>query len=747
MSGNRCPKLEMYDKSKSSVIRVFVLMPFKDTFFDNYKFAITEVFSSAKNYECKNAGESIFIRSEYIICKICEEIFKSNLVIADLTEPNLNVYYELGLAHAIGINTILIANETHKKTINENFKRYLGHSNVNIIPYSNIKELENSLMLRRDLIKEGFGNEGNCPSQPDNPDDNNSVICIVPTDKDPDKFYSVNNEMKIKFNEVLDFGIKKSIKQLTFPGEDMITIDKDTIFDILRDGQDGCRDKQKIEVEIKKARYCIIDTTAGSACPEVFYWLGFTHGWGVKKKEQANGGGNDNSCINNTSCLYITQDDIENLPFDVKPSRFLKYSSIKHLSKIIREELERLEVTRLHEINEEKNQFWGNFDLKNTRFILGAIPNVYSEPPEPSGIQNTRIYSRKDRINVRHFRVFNRIVYLLLFIGESKAFQYDMKVLNVADFFVVESGAKEQELLEILFNEQQQPNGKSKTKSQVKIGFEKITLENIKLEFNNKLFRNYIILGSSSINVVVELIMFLLYGNNEVTSYKGYYFITKHIYKTPSMFWNPDIKNIAKKSGILMPPLVLPSDKNQNSEHGYCQVNLDDKGKGKQDLGFLVITNNLEINRPAFVHRKLLNGEKYTANGQFVVMSGFSNDGVYILGRLLSKYENKKSSSQESTFYCRQHEENTRDEGSEDTEIYSIDNFFKIVNKTIAAANNISGNYCIEAVFQFENVNTNAPENAEKYLIRFANYNREDGTRQDIMNDLKTIRRDQPLGG
>ena len=78
---------------------VFVLMPFDEEFTPVYSDVIKHVLEQ-EGFEVLRADD---IQSQRNIMRdIIEMIEKSNLIIADLTSSNPNVYYELGIAHALG---------------------------------------------------------------------------------------------------------------------------------------------------------------------------------------------------------------------------------------------------------------------------------------------------------------------------------------------------------------------------------------------------------------------------------------------------------------------------------------------------------------------------------------------------------------------------------------------------------------------------------------------------------------------
>lgn len=93
-------------KEKSQVDKdaVFVIMPFAKEYDELYQW-ITDVVSTL-NMRCLRVDKEIFIGG--IIDKIREEILKAGVVIAELSEENLNVYYELGFSHGYNKKVIML---------------------------------------------------------------------------------------------------------------------------------------------------------------------------------------------------------------------------------------------------------------------------------------------------------------------------------------------------------------------------------------------------------------------------------------------------------------------------------------------------------------------------------------------------------------------------------------------------------------------------------------------------------------
>ncbi|MFQ2895620.1 nucleoside 2-deoxyribosyltransferase [Aeromonas caviae] len=86
----------------------FVLMPFAQELADVYKFLIVEGLEQS-GYVVKRADD---IKSQSnILNDIISAIVSSDLIVADLTGSNPNVYYELGVAHALNKNVILLTQD------------------------------------------------------------------------------------------------------------------------------------------------------------------------------------------------------------------------------------------------------------------------------------------------------------------------------------------------------------------------------------------------------------------------------------------------------------------------------------------------------------------------------------------------------------------------------------------------------------------------------------------------------------
>ncbi len=84
---------------------VFVLMPFAKEFNDTYKFGIKGACEEAGAYS-ERVDEQHFDGS--IFERIRNQIAKADVIVADMTGQNPNVFYEVGYAHALNKRVVLV---------------------------------------------------------------------------------------------------------------------------------------------------------------------------------------------------------------------------------------------------------------------------------------------------------------------------------------------------------------------------------------------------------------------------------------------------------------------------------------------------------------------------------------------------------------------------------------------------------------------------------------------------------------
>lgn len=87
---------------------VFVLMPFDAAFDDTYRLGIKAACEAA-GAVAERVDEQIF--HENILQRVFTQISKADVVVAEMTGRNANVFYETGYAHALGKTVVLLTRE------------------------------------------------------------------------------------------------------------------------------------------------------------------------------------------------------------------------------------------------------------------------------------------------------------------------------------------------------------------------------------------------------------------------------------------------------------------------------------------------------------------------------------------------------------------------------------------------------------------------------------------------------------
>jgi hypothetical protein len=89
---------------------VFVLMPFKQEFNDIYKFGIKGAAEDVGAYSERVDDQDY---TESILDRIYNQINKADVIVADMTGQNANVFYEVGYAHALDKIVLLLTQDSN----------------------------------------------------------------------------------------------------------------------------------------------------------------------------------------------------------------------------------------------------------------------------------------------------------------------------------------------------------------------------------------------------------------------------------------------------------------------------------------------------------------------------------------------------------------------------------------------------------------------------------------------------------
>jgi len=139
-------KVSQLEKKREKSPDIFVIMPFSPELDDVYHLGIRDVAESL-NCSCKRVDEMEFTGD--ILDEIYNSISNSKIIIAEVSNQNPNVYYELGFAHGLKKPVILITKDLSSTPFD--LKMY------NHIVYKNIVDLREKLKRRLEVILSGYG--------------------------------------------------------------------------------------------------------------------------------------------------------------------------------------------------------------------------------------------------------------------------------------------------------------------------------------------------------------------------------------------------------------------------------------------------------------------------------------------------------------------------------------------------------------------------------------------------------------
>ena len=107
----------------------FVAMPYGGNWFGSVKQTIIEA-GAAKNFECVVSLD--MATAGQIIDQIWQQLRRAEIVVADLTHSNPNVYYEVGLAHALGKQIIFVTQDRDKLPFDVSTSRCIRYEENNL---------------------------------------------------------------------------------------------------------------------------------------------------------------------------------------------------------------------------------------------------------------------------------------------------------------------------------------------------------------------------------------------------------------------------------------------------------------------------------------------------------------------------------------------------------------------------------------------------------------------------------------
>lgn len=123
-------------KTKLQENSCFVIMPFSNDIANTY--TIIESVATSMKIKCTRA-DNISTASLPILSKIMKQIEQSYFIIVDITDLNPNVFYELGISHAIrdAARVLIIKEENTKCPTDIQHIHYYEYSKLNLMELQN----------------------------------------------------------------------------------------------------------------------------------------------------------------------------------------------------------------------------------------------------------------------------------------------------------------------------------------------------------------------------------------------------------------------------------------------------------------------------------------------------------------------------------------------------------------------------------------------------------------------------------
>ncbi len=310
MTGKGCVYTEAIDREidsreKDKLYSGFMVIPFQpnvNAWFDlclkRYLKAMYQD-SSREDIDLRRADQ--VRRTGYVICpKICRRIQESDFVVVDISVPNLNVFYELGLAYGIGQKIIVVC---QKGSFGSGMVKMFAEANCTVYEYENLDPISadrfalSKYVWQHEDVRHGSTRPGAKGHQilflertMDFPDDANGDAdreerhgerASTGSDRSKDIKLDFPTHLKAAIGVVIDevvVSLRKDKDEAKISVlqhyEDHISdlqtahpVDKSSSFTDIRDGMHDA--------------FCVAIRTGGSDChPMAYFWLGFCHALG-----------------------------------------------------------------------------------------------------------------------------------------------------------------------------------------------------------------------------------------------------------------------------------------------------------------------------------------------------------------------------------------------------------------------------------------------------------------------------------
>ena len=319
MTGKGCVSTEVIDREielrrDRGCYSGFMIVPFRANISAFFDLCFTRYLRDNYVPPClgaEKAGKLDIVRADsiwrtgYVICeKICRKIQDSDFVVADVSIPNANVFYELGLA--FGANQKILVVYHKPSQFGQEVASVLARGGCRAYPYEDLRPLDFAQFPISQYIWQREATVGaRLPSKP------KILFYERLTQGNPPEVNTHNSQEDIR----LDFKTHVMAAVGVAIDDVLRRIPKSTAASLLRNHETMIQEMKSAEsVENNEAfdtilsriqeTYCMIVRTGANCHPMSYFWLGYCHALGKN--------------VIPITVLAEVNEDIKDLAFDVR---------------------------------------------------------------------------------------------------------------------------------------------------------------------------------------------------------------------------------------------------------------------------------------------------------------------------------------------------------------------------------------------------------------------------------------------
>jgi len=367
MTGKGCVYTETIDREiyrrKDKFYSGFMVVPFQpniNTFFElclkpYLKAEYSEGSTDQKRVDLLRADQ--IRRTGYVICeKICKKIQESDFIVVDISVPNPNVFYELGLSYGMN-QKIIVIHQKEGSEFGEKVANYLKDAGCKAYPYEDLNQISSKdfplseYIWQHNLFTPIVVNKPTMllvekysrlppeqePAEP---------IPVIPRDIRLNlEIYSksiseqetieptsvIPQDIRLNFNTHVESSIRVAINNIL--KELHSKQDSNNLLDIYKKQIEGLKEIETVKKDarfkeicdqVQKA-FCLLIRTGGSDCdPMAYFWFGYCHAIGKN--------------VIPITVINKAGDKIDDLAFDIRALWHMTF--IKNKPTLLADELE-----------------------------------------------------------------------------------------------------------------------------------------------------------------------------------------------------------------------------------------------------------------------------------------------------------------------------------------------------------------------------------------------------------------------